>query len=106
MDHEALEFLAELESKEEMVSPNDTVVPPGERECPICKQKMQIEVQEGIQFDVCEQHGMWFDRGELESVFKRFHAGHRIDRAKLVKQARRDGKISGTIFGAWSLLLN
>jgi len=36
------------------------------RPCPECGQDMDIGWINLLQLDQCEQHGIWFDRGELE----------------------------------------
>lgn len=43
------------------------------RRCPICKKKMsKVEFENnGIIIDSCSnEHGVWFDRGELKSILK------------------------------------
>lgn len=106
MDQEAFDFLADLEGRHENVQSNDAAVPPGERECPICKQPMQVEEQYGISIDVCPAHGMWLDRGELPAIVGRIRSGERINRRAAIRRAKRDGKFSGAFFGIWSLLLD
>ncbi len=86
---ETLEFLQSLEAT--CTSSNDQLVPPGERECPICKEKMNAEVVEGVTLDSCQQHGVWLDFGELEAITTRIRRGQRINRAYAVKRAREEG---------------
>ena len=105
-DANVLAFLSELENEEMPPSGNDSIVPPGERLCPICQEKMEIESQHDIIIDVCPQHGMWLDRGELPKMIARVRSGNTIDRIEQVRRARRDGKVSGAMFGMWSLLLD
>jgi hypothetical protein len=50
---------------------NDQVVPTGQRECPICKKVMSVEELHGITLDVCRNHGVWLDSGELETILSR-----------------------------------
>ncbi|MCX6833125.1 MAG: zf-TFIIB domain-containing protein [candidate division Zixibacteria bacterium] len=49
---------------------------PGKRKCPICLKKMEIIMigpKDKVQIDHCRKnHGLWFDRGELETVLKIF----------------------------------
>lgn len=51
---------------------------PGKRKCPICLKKMGIIMigpKDKVQIDHCRQnHGLWFDRGELETVLTIFDA--------------------------------
>jgi len=46
------------------------------RRCPICRKKMQTTRPDGdgkIEIDRCPRdHGLWFDRGELEKIIKIF----------------------------------
>ncbi len=35
------------------------------RSCPVCKEPMQIAWILFLQMDQCEEHGIWFDKGEL-----------------------------------------
>ena len=88
------EMLKFLQSMEPVctTSPNDPTVPPGERECPICRQKMNVEVVEGVTLDSCHQHGVWLDFGELEEIISRIRRGQRISRMSAVKRAREEGR--------------
>ena len=105
MDNETLEFLADLEREEtQPPASNENLVPQGERLCPICSEKMVVEFEYGVHVDVCPSHGVWLDRGELRAMASLIRSGERINRRKAIKDAKRDGKISGTVFGAWSLL--
>ena len=36
--------------------------------CLMCDQDMQIDKYEGVHIDVCRDHGVWLDAGELEAV--------------------------------------
>ena len=62
-----------------------------------------------VQIDVCEEHGVWLDVGELGRVIQRAKArgyefaGETYEPA--IEEARRDGKLSGALLGFWSLLL-
>ena len=81
-----LEFLQSLE-REGTISPNDYLVPPGERECPICKKKMVVEVQEGASVDVCREHGIWLDFGELDEILSRIRRGGEINQRYAIRRA-------------------
>lgn len=37
-------------------------------ECPVCKKRMHLRRMEGINIDVCEDHGVWLDKGEIEEL--------------------------------------
>ena len=49
---------------------------PGKRKCPICLKKMEIIIigpEDKVRIDHCRRsHGLWFDRGELETVLTIF----------------------------------
>lgn len=40
----------------------------GPRACPECKKVLVTENLGGVDIDVCDEHGTWFDRSELERV--------------------------------------
>jgi Zn-finger nucleic acid-binding protein len=40
--------------------------------CAICGNTMQKQlIPQGVEIDVCDTHGVWLDRGELESLVQR-----------------------------------
>jgi len=43
---------------------------PGERECPVCRAKMIVEVLEAVTIDRCGAHGVWFDEHELQDALQ------------------------------------
>lgn len=95
---EALHEVVPQEMREETAR-----VPAGERPCPICGQKMEVEPHGPVEVDICRRHGIWLDNGELTKIL--LQAGNR--RGSLIrrrmKKARRDGKMSGMLFDVWSL---
>lgn len=50
---------------------NRQVVPEGQRRCPICSELMHADRKQGIQVDVCHEHGVWLDKGELSALLGR-----------------------------------
>ena len=40
----------------------------GTRACPACGDTMMVESMEEVAIDRCSPHGVWFDRGELETA--------------------------------------
>ena len=38
------------------------------RPCPVCRQGMEHEREHGVEIDVCEEHGVWLDAGELDKI--------------------------------------
>jgi len=39
-------------------------------DCPICSKRMRIEKIEGITVDICDDHGVWLDKGEIEAIIE------------------------------------
>ncbi|GEM_PF-2722993 len=37
-------------------------------ECPVCKTRMQMQRMEGAWVEVCMEHGVWLDKGEIEAI--------------------------------------
>ncbi len=60
----------------------------GARPCAICSAVMTRAVIAMTQVDVCAEHGMWFDRGELEMVARRLEAQRASGE---VEEARSEG---------------
>jgi Zn-finger nucleic acid-binding protein len=60
---------------------------------------MEVGTVHGIDIDVCDDHGMWLDVGELERIaFKKYQKGHRKRQAKLSRirnKARWEGIVRG-----------
>jgi Zn-finger nucleic acid-binding protein len=48
--------------------PNTRFVPEGERPCPVCRRQMATEERYGVTADVCADHGVWLDAGELLAI--------------------------------------
>ncbi|MGE3174052.1 MAG: zf-TFIIB domain-containing protein [Planctomycetota bacterium] len=75
--------------------PNAAVVPEGARPCPICGVPMTTSRRGDDAIDVCEEHGVWLDRFELERMCLRRAraAGRRVQRA------RKEGQLAGFFWG-------
>ena len=69
-----------------------SLLPPGERKCPICQKKMHAEVREGVSLDTCRQHGIWLDFGELEGIISRIRRGEELRRNLAIKRAIEDDR--------------
>lgn len=71
--------------------PNAEVVPEGSRPCPICGVAMTTARRGDDAIDVCQAHGIWLDRDELERMLLRRAkaSGRRIQRAE--DKARLEG---------------
>ncbi len=80
--------------------------PARELPCPLCQKPMRVESRRGVSVDVCDEHGMWLDRGELDQILMRLESRLTARRSSDVSSARRSGKMSGALFGWWSLLFD
>ncbi len=78
----------------------------GQRPCPVCGAIMILERKEEIRADLCEEHGLWLDSGELEKIILHRWQKKRHVRRKALKDAERSGKIQGSFLGWWSLLFD
>lgn len=78
--------------------------PPAARRCPVCGEPMLQEHQRGVTIDVCEAHGIWLARGELEAITRSITTRQLRHRRDAVRSARRRGKMSGAFWGWMSLL--
>lgn len=60
--------------------------------CPICRKKMdKVLVSGGVMIDRCPQnHGLWFDEGELLQVLKTAHEGSEARVIDLLKDMFSD----------------
>jgi Zn-finger nucleic acid-binding protein len=76
----------------------------GHRACPVCGDRMHIERKKNVSIDVCPEHGIWLDKGELESIISAINSRARRGRRDAVRRAKRDGKVQGAFWGWWSLL--
>lgn len=80
-------------------SSNADQVPEGARLCPICQQPMQTTSRGEEAIDVCEPHGVWLDRDELERML--FARTHRrgIGTRNMAEDSRRKGFLEGLFWG-------
>jgi Zn-finger nucleic acid-binding protein len=102
-----VEDIAEALRAAPLVSPGgtqDSIT--GERPCPVCKRLMVVERNQGVAVDVCREHGVWFDLGELPTLLARARAGSRVGLATELADAKKSGRISGILFGLWSLMFD
>lgn len=54
------------------------------RRCPTCRGNMEVRAWHAVNVDVCDAHGVWFDRGELVAVAMRLKSSKGGERAELV----------------------
>ena len=75
--------------------------------CPVCGDTMETKAYRKVEIDVCQEHGVWLDRGELETIDAR-HRERLRRKARLAaeqrKNAKRRGKCEGMVFGWLSFL--
>ncbi|TVR43787.1 MAG: hypothetical protein EA402_08745 [Planctomycetota bacterium] len=76
----------------------------GERLCPICGKMMIEECRYGVTVDVCADHGIWLDNGELDKILRNRQGRMSATKRRQVRQARQEGRREGARFGWWSLL--
>lgn len=57
------------------------------RLCPVCGERMTFFKQFDIVMDVCEEHGVWLDQGELATLLERTY-WYRRDNAQHQKRDR------------------
>lgn len=105
-DEEILAYLHELELNAAAVTPNEQIVPSGERRCPICQETMRCVSEQGVMIERCDDHGVWLDTGELQSIIGQIKRRHRLSSKIAIRNARDSGKKSALLWGAWSLLFD
>lgn len=71
--------------------------------CPVCGAAMAVETVQLVKIDVCENHGMWLDQGELKLIQVRGFAKGSRQRQSRLKEAKRRGRLQGWLSGLASL---
>lgn len=72
------------------------------RACPVCAQPMQSESRDNVTVDFCDDHGIWLDKGELETLLDR-RDGAWEDRVKAVSDKAFRDRWKWLFWGAfWS----
>ena len=72
--------------------------------CPVCTQSMVRKKVRGIETDVCEQHGVWLDTGELETILKRQRRVQKLRQRRHSRDAYRRGITRGAVGGFWAYM--
>jgi Zn-finger nucleic acid-binding protein len=83
---------------------NEDIVPEGERACPICGESMVIKRKRGVSIDVCEEHGVWMDRGEMGKIIERIRKRDALAYEKMLKKAKLEESSSWAVFCLLSLV--
>ena len=78
----------------------------GERRCPVCGTGMTRTDVHTISVDVCKQHGLWLDRGELSAITGILRGNDGAAKDKELRAAMREGKVDGAMWGWFSLLFD
>ena len=69
-------------------------------DCPVCGTPMQKRVvNNGVEVDFCDWHGMWLDAGELEHLLSHYQAGQPA-RQPGVGRAVAQGLAGAAVMGA------
>ena len=102
-DESIFEQLRELESLGSPESPNDQLVPSGQRACPICQQPMISSVKQGVAIDCCEEHGLWLDEGKLEAILDRIEKRSQLSRELAVQNTVRNERKKRGPFGGFEI---
>ena len=73
--------------------------------CPACGKTLKLTTLEFIEVHVCAEHGVWLDRGELETIVAR--ASRKKVRAvhKLAQGVVDEDRADFLLFGGWALVL-
>lgn len=85
--------------------PNTELIEEGERPCPICGKTMHMAAKNDLIIDLCTEHGIWFDSGELEKILKRAQARsntkQRLAVSRAIKSIKRESLYSGVFSLLW-----
>ena len=71
--------------------------------CPVCGTAMIHDTVSRVEVDVCEEHGMWLDAGELERIRFNKHVAGRKRRGAQLKKMRHKARVEGWLGGISSL---
>jgi Zn-finger nucleic acid-binding protein len=76
-----------------------------QHKCPVCAAPMKVIKRVSLQIDVCDEHGVWLDKGELEALIRRGRLGDKA-RRNIAEAARHEGQLSGWFLGPLSFLFD
>ncbi len=74
-------------------------------DCPICRKGMDKKTSHGVEVDVCAEHGLWLDKGELQKILASVRETWSAGMTRQRKDAQGTGRLEGIFLGWWSLLL-
>jgi Zn-finger nucleic acid-binding protein len=91
-----------------MTEAKSTAKPPGKSShvCAICSGRLQPQTLEGIRFNVCADHGVWLDRGELSKLIKTLKVRRRQKAAmrREIADVRATNESLAFFSGIWGLM--
>ena len=76
------------------------------RRCPVCNAALVPTKVKAAAVDVCDAHGIWLDHGELEAILASRTRVISFQKQEAIRRARKEGKVSGALWGWWSLLFD
>lgn len=65
---------------------------------------MVEEKRYGVTVDVCADHGIWLDKGELGKILLNRQGRSVGAHRRRMREARQQGRAEGATLGWWSLL--
>ena len=71
--------------------------------CPVCQEPMKVQKMYRVAVDVCDEHGVWLDKGELKEIKKSIKRSHRKSMKLTRDIAKKQGRREGVQWGWWSL---
>ena len=76
------------------------------RPCPVCASPLTVVRKGTLQLDVCDDHGIWLDKGELEELIRRGRLGEATRRHFAVERSKESARLSGWLLGPLSFLFD
>ena len=73
----------------------------GDHPCPVCGAKMELAQRGKTGIEVCDEHGVWLDKGKLEKISKATTRFEQMRARHAVRRASEDEKVKES----WSWLL-
>lgn len=77
---------------------------PSARCCPVCGKCMEPRTLHRTEIDVCLEHGVWLDRGELETISRRLRLKKRFAERHPAAATRKQGREEGSFWGPLAFL--
>ena len=71
--------------------------------CPVCSTEMTKSFSHSTEIDVCIEHGIWLDKGELSKITNSARLKSKGATERRAYLERENGKLQGIMWG-WSAL--